>query len=235
MMCAPENSRWRGAEHLGLRLPYSKHCQRAFEQTPANPKGISSSSPGLLQPWVCGENAANPNGVAASPGTTQPRWGFARCDGSPRVAATLGWMSESRWDSQSDRRAWWKMGAHGNSRRRGAEHLGLRLPYSKHCQRAFEQTPANPKGISSSSPGLLQPWVCGENAANPNGVAASPGTTQPRWGFARCDGSPRVAATLGWMSESRWDSQSDRRAWWKMVRASCCNPRRFARCSRLLR
>lgn len=54
------------------------------------------------------KNAINPNGVAAwfRAHRTQPRWGcglFIIVTQGSRVAATLDFGTESRWDSQSER------------------------------------------------------------------------------------------------------------------------------------
>ena len=77
----------------------------------ANPNGIPAQSPGLRVgelPWEGVQNGFNPNGVASIRSTvrTKPRWGWHPLSGLTQGSsflATLGWATESLWDSRSFR------------------------------------------------------------------------------------------------------------------------------------
>jgi hypothetical protein len=186
-----------------------------------NPKRISSFSPGLRVASYPGGNREN---------VFQPRRGCGEGDrknGRNRVAvgevcwtmtqgssllATLGWETESRWDS-----AWLRAGCAGTAARPGWFFLDKISIGRKDKMRNRKNHPfaENPNGISSFSPGLRAASYPGGNREN---------VFQPRRGCGEGDrknGRNRVAvgevcwtmtqgssllATLGWETESRWDS-----------------------------
>src|SRR5207249_8382964 len=80
------------------------------ERPPFSPTGAVSQSPRLPQRGYLGfivDEGHNPNGVASSrrcERKPQPRWGWqtiAPVTQGSAVGATLGWRTESRWDSRN--------------------------------------------------------------------------------------------------------------------------------------
>jgi hypothetical protein len=196
-----------------------------------NPKGIVSSSPRLraasypgslskkrLQPQRgCGQLLSR-RCVSRAP---QPRWG---CKISSSITqggsqlATLGFMPESRWDSFREA----LFGASRIQVESSPDRPGQTWSDRKFfdVSMVFRKTiPVNPKGIASSSPRLraasypgslskkrLQPQRGCRQLLSRRCVSRAP---QPRWG---CKISSSITqggsqlATLGFMPESRWDS-----------------------------